>query len=433
MTAKAPLLLPPLTEFLAESPTAFHAAGVLGELLRKRGFQLLDPRKEWRLEPGKGYFLLRNGSSLAAFRTPKAAAEPGQLRLCVSHTDSPCLKLRLKDAKQQDKELLRIPVEVYGGATLPTWPDRPLRLAGRMAARDKKGASQIVVVDSRVPVATVPNPPIHLANLNDGFHYNPQTQLAAFLPAKSRKDALKALLPRGLEPDGDAPLAELYLVDAEAPTVLGDLVQSPRLDNLVSCYALAGALCDPGALPDDVLAMGAFFDLEETGLNYQSAGSDFLRSLLERIAAVLWPRHPQALPRLLGDSLCVSLDVAHAFHPNFPELFVEEDAPKMGHGPALKFHANQNYSTVLPAAQHLRLLAEKNALPLQTFTPRSGAPCGSTIGRIVSGALGIPSADVGTPLWAMHSARETGSLQDTESLQRLLAAFFQDDGPLPPQ
>ena len=432
MTAKASSF-PLLTEFLFGSPTAFHAADFLGNLLREQGFQLLDPREEWRLEPGKGYFLFRNGSSLVAFRTPKATAEPGELRLSVAHTDSPCLKLRLKDAKQQDKELLRIPVEVYGGATIPTWLDRPLRLAGRMAVRDKEGASRIVVVDSQTPVATIPNPPIHLANLNDGFHYNPQTQLAAFFPARSVKNVLRSLLPRDLEPDGDVPLAELYLVDAGVHTVLRELVQSPRLDNLVSCYALAGALCNPGTLPDNVLAMGGFFDLEETGLNYQSAGSDFLHSLLERVTAVLWPKHPQALPRLLGNSLCVSLDVAHAFHPNFPELFVEEDAPKMGHGPALKFHANQNYSTVLPAAQHLRLLAEKYGLPLQTFTPRSGAPCGSTIGRIVSGALGIPSADVGTPLWAMHSARETGSLRDTENLQNLLAAFFQDDGPLPPQ
>ncbi len=431
MTAKAPL--PPLTEFLSGSPTAFHATGFLGDLLSTRGFRLLDPRKEWRLEPGKGYFLLRNGSSLVAFRTPEKAAGPGELRLSVAHTDSPCLKLRLRDAKQLDAQLLRIPVEIYGGATIPTWPDRPLRLAGRMAARDRKGASRIVTVDSRLPMATVPNPPIHLANLNDGFHYNPQTQLAALLPAKSLRDALKKLLPKGLDPDGDAPLAELYLVDAEPPTLLGDLVQSPRLDNLASCHALAGALCEPGALPGNALVMGAFFDLEETGLNYQSAGSDFLRSLLERIAAALWTDHPQSLGRLLGNSLCVSLDAAHAFHPSFPELFVEEDAPKMGHGPALKFHANQNYSTVLPAAQHLRLLAEKRALPLQTFTPRSGAPCGSTIGRIVSGALGTPSADVGAPLWAMHSARETGSLQDTENLQRLLAAFFQDGDPLPPQ
>ncbi len=418
-----------LREFLEASPTAFHGVQWLSRRFREAGFQSLDPGMPWQLQAGGRYFTTRNGSSLIAFRLGKE--DPlATARMGVCHTDSPALKLRLRDAVQEGS-LLKVPVEVYGGATLPPWLDRPLLVAGRIPCRNAQGTLSFPLVTSGGPLAVIPNPPIHLANLNDGFRYNPQTQMAALLSVESL-DALRERLLPGECQDTPAELwnmAELFLADAQPPVALGDLLQSPRLDNLTSAYALAEALCTPEESSGTLL--GGFFDLEEVGLNFQSAGGDFLPSTLARIADGLGASSLQTIPRMMAASLCLSLDVAHAFHPNFPELFDAKDAPRMGEGPALKFHANQNFATTLPAAAILRDLALRRSLPLQTFTPRSDSRCGSTIGRMVAGSLGVAVADLGIPLWAMHSIRETASQQDVETLTELLQAFFRESSPLP--
>jgi aspartyl aminopeptidase len=38
--------------------------------------------------------------------------------------------------------------------------------------------------------------------------------------------------------------------------------------------------------------------------------------------------------------------------------------------------------------------------------------------------LGIPAADIGNPMWAMHSARESAGVRDHTYMIRLLRSFF---------
>src|SRR5690554_7556948 len=53
------------------------------------GFQQLDEREEWALEQGKGYYAIRNGSSIIAFRTGKNDVVSSGVRMVGAHTDSP--------------------------------------------------------------------------------------------------------------------------------------------------------------------------------------------------------------------------------------------------------------------------------------------------------------------------------------------------------
>ena len=55
---------------------------------------------------------------------------------------------------------------------------------------------------------------------------------------------------------------------------------------------------------------------------------------------------------------------------------------------------------------------------------RSDLLCGSTVGPIVSAQLGIPVVDVGDPLWAMHSARETAGVEDHLAMIKVLTKFY---------
>ena len=57
-----------MLSFIDGNPTAYHTTAAVRDILLKAGFaELLESRK-WALEPGKDYFVCRNGSSIIAFR-----------------------------------------------------------------------------------------------------------------------------------------------------------------------------------------------------------------------------------------------------------------------------------------------------------------------------------------------------------------------------
>ncbi len=247
------------------------------------------------------------------------------------------------------------------------------------------------------------------------------------LPYSSLQAFVDSITPEGYpkQPAGTLQ-AELYLADAQNAVVIDGelpLIQSTHLDNLTSCHAVLKALCKCDNPQSTIV--GGFFDLEEVGLNFQSAGSNFLRSVLERIAlSTEQTPSMQSFHRMLATTIALSIDVAHAFNPNFPDKFDRPMAPVVGAGPAIKFQANQRYATTLPGAVMIREIAKKAKLPVQEFTPRSDMGCGSTIGPMVAGSLGIQTIDIGVAIWAMHSIRETCAVDDVQTLQELVCAFY---------
>ena len=81
-----------LIEFIEKSPTSFHAAAVMGEMLEDAGFIRLEERDRWELERGGRYYTVRNGSALIAFTVPKE--ELTGFRIIASHSDSPSFKIK---------------------------------------------------------------------------------------------------------------------------------------------------------------------------------------------------------------------------------------------------------------------------------------------------------------------------------------------------
>ena len=81
-----------LVEFLQESVTPFHAAATAESWLCAAGFTRLEEADYWNLEPGKGYYTTRNGSSVVAWRVPQHAI--GGWRIVASHSDSPSWKIK---------------------------------------------------------------------------------------------------------------------------------------------------------------------------------------------------------------------------------------------------------------------------------------------------------------------------------------------------
>ena len=80
-----------LLEFISKSPSPFHAVHTIEEELKNEGFERLSETQSWSLKRGGKYYVVRKGSSLAAFTLP-GDEKPLRFQMICSHTDSPSLK-----------------------------------------------------------------------------------------------------------------------------------------------------------------------------------------------------------------------------------------------------------------------------------------------------------------------------------------------------
>ena len=120
----------------------------------------------------------------------------------------------------------------------------------------------------------------------------------------------------------------------------------------------------------------------------------------------------------------LSVDNAHAIHPNYPTKHDESHAPLLGGGPVIKINRNQRYATSGEGAARVRLLGERAGVGVQAFVVRGDMACGSTIGPITATETGIATTDIGIPTLGMHSIRELASSDDPAKLVELLNAFY---------
>ena len=416
-----------LLEFINQSPTSFHAVQQAGELLQQKGFVELDEHDSWTLSPGS-YFVRRNESSLIAFTL--SADNPDQgFRMAGAHTDSPCLKIKPVPV-QTNSSFIQLGVEMYGGALLTPWFDRDLSMAGRVTWYDKtQDTIRSSLIDFKRPIAVIPSLAIHLdRKANEKKSVNKQTDLVPVIMEQIGNDEVdfKKIISDQLiqeHPDINDPRIidhELFLYDIQPASFLGlnkEFITGARLDNLLSCYTLLRSLLDSDSKHNSLIVLN---DHEEVGsLSASGAQGTFLQSVLERLV----PDH-ESRQRSIRHSLFISVDNAHAVHPNFPDRYDKGHLPKMNRGPVIKYNANQRYATNSLTGSFFRMLCEKSDVPVQEFVMNNSLACGSTIGPLTAGEIGIQTVDVGAPTLAMHSIREMAGRKDARFLYTALTAFF---------
>ncbi len=121
----------------------------------------------------------------------------------------------------------------------------------------------------------------------------------------------------------------------------------------------------------------------------------------------------------------LSLDVAHAMHPNKKGKMDLTNQPLLGRGICIKEASTQTYATDCEAVAIVEQICQKAGIPYQKFVNRSDVRGGSTLGAILSSVLPVRAVDVGAPILAMHSAVETMAVADMEALAGLVAAYFE--------
>jgi len=437
-----------LLAYLDQSPTPWHCARTSAERLAQAGFVALHEEERWNLRPGEGGFLVRDGALLALRLGTKPPIESG-FRLIGAHTDSP--NLRLKPAAEVTRAGYRtLGVEVYGGVLYHTWLDRDLGLAGRVFLRGgasgndpTDGRSGLLpeqrLVHLRRPLCRIPSLAIHLdREVNkEGLKLNAQEHLAPMFgmaPAdKDEASALRRLLGDAVGASPDAILSwDLALIDTLAATVGGlddAFVFAPRLDNQASCHAALSALS--AALPSEATQVISLYDHEEVGsLTTAGAAGPLLEHLLLRCATgTAWGGRDasgegERFQRAMARSWQVSVDMAHAVHPNNEDRHEPQHRPLLNGGPVIKSNANQRYATTGETAALFRALCDDVGVPVQTFVMRTDLPCGTTIGPIASSQLGVRTVDVGNPMLSMHSSREQAGAHDVPRMISVLKRFL---------
>lgn len=420
-----------LFTYIEASPTAHHATSKAAEMLLTSGFTELAPG-EWELEPGKEYFLRRGSGFLAAFRKGTSPAGETGFRITLAHSDSPALQIKSRGLSGEGA-LRTLPVEVYGTPVLSTWLDRPLEIAGTLAVDGKDGI-ELRPVRTGFPVAVIPNLAIHLnKKVNEGFTYDKQIHLRALLDEGFAGEEIVAAVARTAGVD-DRPVleAELYLVPAEGVAPWGvsreGYFTAARVDNLAGVWANLRGLLESRAAAATQLCI--IFDNEEVGsLTRTGAQSPRLSMLLEELVAAEEPRQSRLreVDRALSRSLLLSNDATHGSHPNFPEKQDPAYLPELGKGPSVKLSAVRRYATEPEAAAKLRLLAEEAGVPLQEIQNRADIPAGTTVGPMSSTSSLVPTVDLGIPILAMHSSRETAHLQDVSKMTTLMRTFYESE------
>ena len=395
-------------EFLNKSVTPYHTVESLKALLA--------------CAEDENVQLFERGGALIAVRPPKEVCSDSKFRIALAHTDYPTLKIT-PNPDSASAGVRTLHPEIYGSPLFTSWLDRDLGYAGLLAyERNGKLETKLVRGDK---LFRIPQLAVHLnRGVNqEGLKVNPQTDLNALWTAMDGRerfvDALSAELPAGSKLlDFD-----IQLFDAQPANCGGfadEWIYSGRLDNLSSCHAIAEAFAAADALERD-FQVAAFFNNEEVGSETrEGAAGNFLKSVLDSVSFLVCSE----LASVLSSSFALSIDMAHACHPNFVQKHEGNHAPVLGGGVVLKMNSQKRYASDVFSNARFKLLCEQNNIPYQTFVMRNDMPCGSTVGPAISASLGIPMVDIGEPMLSMHSIREMTAVVDHENMTKLVSALY---------
>lgn len=415
-----------LLEFIANSPTCFHAVQAMTDILSAEGFTELKENQKWHIENGGRYFVTRNGSSLTAFTVP--VQEMKGMHIIASHSDSPSFKIKENPELESEGHYIRLNVEGYGGMIRAPWFDRPLSVAGRVIVKDKaQGGFRSILVDIGRDLVMIPNLAIHMdRQINDSCKYNIQKDMLPIYGDLSAKGTfMKLIADTAGVPEEEILGHDLFLYNRQKGTVWGasgEFLSCSRLDDLQCAFAsLKGFLAGKR---QEYLAVHCVLDNEEVGSGTkQGAASTFLYDTLTRIHTSLGLSQEDYLIHL-ADSFMISADNAHAVHPAHTDKADPANRPYINGGIVIKFSASQKYCTDGVSAAIFRDLCQRAGVPVQTFVNRSDMAGGSTLGNISNTQVALNTVDIGLPQLAMHSPYETAGVKDTGYLIRAAEEFF---------
>lgn len=421
-----------LLNFLDSSPCNFYAVHTVREILINNGFAEKSLEDALTAQPGEKFFVTKNHSAIFAFTVGKKPVADTGLKIIAAHSDSPCFRVKPHAEMLCEGGIVKLNTEVYGGPILYTWFDRPLSLAGRVLLKGNDALhpiTRLVKIDR--PLFSISHLAIHFNRaVNEGNKISKQKDMLPIIAKVNNtleaENMLLHLVADELQVDtGDIIDFDLLVYNTEKATTFGlnnEFISAGRLDDLSMVHAAIEAIID--VKDDNATCVAAIFDNEETGSGTkQGAGSPVLANVVQRMVESQGGNY-DGYCRALAKSFLVSADNAHAFHPNYAEKYDPTNHPALGGGPCIKINANCKYMSDAHSAAIFKSLCIEAGAPYQYFVNHSDVAGGSTLGNILTGQMDIAGVDVGNPLLAMHSVRETGSVTDHMNMIKVFKQFF---------
>ena len=423
-----------LLDFIYKSASPFHCVEEIKTILKQNSFEELRMEDRWATKAGGRYYVTQNGSSIYPFIVGNEAIEEHGVRIIAAHSDSPTLKIKPQPEFLHKGRYFKLHTEVYGSPILMSWLDRPLSVAGRVTLKSSNPFKpEVRLVNIIDPIAIIPNLAIHLnRSVNEGVelkkHIDILPLLGTLTESLESENLLITRIAKELNINADEILDfDLNLYEATRGQICGindEFVSSGRLDDLAMVYSGLNALIasNPSA-PTKLLAI---FDNEEVGsYTKQGAGSPVLKHIIARLTSN--PEQKEdAFYRTIAKSFMISADMAHAVHPNKPELHDSQMHPVLNGGPVIKYSANQKYTTDSQSAAVFKQLCMNAGVPFQQFSNRADMAGGSTLGNVSVSQLEIETVDIGNPMLAMHSIRELAGCKDVEYIERVFEEFWKE-------
>ncbi|OHT09158.1 putative M18 family aminopeptidase 2 [Tritrichomonas foetus] len=396
-------------ETIHNIPTPFHYISHARSVLTKHNFIEIS---EDKLSDATGnFFVVRDNRAICAVKM----GNTDHAVILSAHNDSPCFKLKPGCQCSTSNGFKQARVASYGGLTASTWVDRDLRIAGRAIIKnsDGNGISE-QLFSTNYPVGHIPSLAVHLSSKSDlapkfniENHFNPIIY-----------DSLDEIISKELGVDKSLIVdMEVFFVDAQKPSFVGtdqSLLCSPRIDNLSSAITSLNAFLTAESKYVQILVV---FDNEEVGSATRcGAGSNFLPTVLKSIC------DDDYFPK---NCIFFSCDTCHAFHPNHPNLTID-GSPHLGDGPVISYDPILMFSSEMKTCAIVKEIAKNAGIKINQTCDPNNARGGMTFGPMVSTPLGMPSIDLGVPVLAMHSIRETCNFDDIQALQKLLIEIIQN-------
>ena len=416
-----------LMDFIQDSPSCYHVVANAAAMLENAGAICLDEKNAFDIKAGNCYFVVRNSSSLIAFRMPEE--KPIGYSIVAAHTDSPSFKLKENPEIANGETYTTLNVEAYGGMLMAPWFDRPLSIAGRAFVKEDDGRISERLVNFDKDLCQIVNLCIHQnREANKGYEYKVQKDLLPIIACGKHQGAIKTLVSELLEVDEEQILdTELFLYNRMNGSIWGlddEFFSSPKIDDLQCAFSALKAFINCEDSVSSKIQMVALFDNEEVGSSTkQGANSDFLRQLTHRICCAMdWSFDERCA--IQAGSFMLSADNGHSLHPNYPEKCDPTNKPLINGGVLIKYAGNQKYTTDAYSGSFLKSILKDAGVPYQVFFNNSNVTGGSTLGNISTTQFSIPTVDIGAAQLAMHSPYETAGTMDTFNLTEGMKAFY---------
>lgn len=416
--------------FISKSPTKYHAVKNVKTDLLQSGYKQLFFNSKWNLQLSGKYFVTQDDSAIIAFEIGENMVQKG-IRIVCAHSDSPCFKVKPVSEINCSGNYIKLNTQKYAWPILTSWFDRPLSLAGRVSIKGKSAfIPNTQLIDFEDPILLIPNIAFHLNKAVSNENVSVQKEMLPILGTIEKETDVSRLLYEMIAQKLEVAIEdileyELYLYPYEKGQLVGmnkDFILAPKQDDLIMVYAAHRALKESKS--SGVTKMFAFFDAEEeTNSTLGGADTPFLKNVVTKIVTAM-NGNTEDLIELIYNSFAISLDSAHALHPNYLDKYDPTCSPVMNKGIVIKYDANMHYATTAVTSAIFQEICNKENIPFQKEATHSDLRTGRTISVFMQTQVEMKCVDVGIPTWAMHSAYESCGSKDLHNLVKALRCFW---------